>query len=243
MNSSATAHTDLRRVTDKNVIELIHADEPSVFPVDELAQCMKLLRKDHGSTVFLIKRLMNTGTPTARRLVAKVMRKALTQLAEAHQNADQDEHWIYGCDWVWNRGLHPMILRAWNTGNVIEETGGTIEDDAATAAVDSALHGVKSSGVPFAPDESSSTYWRGLTAFALCKVVYRNSKDLRQRAQSRARFDFYATVGEFIDWAGKHPDISTVITTAKERRTISVMTLDRIIREANAAPSAESGAA
>lgn len=243
MNSTAPAHTDLRKVTDKNVIELIHADEPSVFPIEELTLCMKLLRKDHGSTVFLIKRLMNTGTPTARRMVAKVMRKALTQLAEARQKADQDDYWMYGCDWVWNKGLHPMILRAWNCGNVIEETGEALDEETVSTAVDTASHGINTSGVPLSPDESSNAYWRGLTAFALTKVFYRNSKELRQRAQARARYDFYAHVGEFIDWAGQHPDISTVITTAKERRTISVLTLEDILKQIEDGATAQEGAA
>ena len=231
MNSSATARLDLRRVTDKDLIELIHATEPATLTLDEMKTSLKLLRKDNRATVLLIKRLLHTGTQTARATVAATMRDSFLVIDKAYKTAGTNEYWQYQCDTQWNPTLRNTLTKRWNLANVMEEVSAPLSEDEVISAADSAVHGMKSSGYPMAMTENTNAYWRGVAALALSKVVHRNDRSLRQRAQSKARYDFYGQVDEFLEWAGTHPDINAVISTAKERKTIVVSDLAGIIRQ------------
>jgi len=242
MKSLATTAFDARKVTDKRLIELITEYKQTSLSYSEMATALKLLRQDSQVTVPMIKRLMSTGTPKAREMVANVMRRNFTFITEAQKYEENDPNWKWRVELVWNPTLAQDLFRTWVLGNVLDEVGVACEEFLLIAGVDAAASGINNSGFPSALQKGSEAYWRGLSAFFLSKVVYRNSKELRARAQFKARYDFYGEVDEFIEWAGKHKDISAVIETAKERKTINVAALESIMRQGTVTTSLGSGA-
>jgi hypothetical protein len=241
MKSLASTPFDARKVTDKRLIELITAIKPARVEHDEMLEALKLLRQDHPATVPTIKRLMSTGTPKARELVASTMNRNFSFITEARKWEDRDPEWKYRVELVWNPNGVLSLLRSWVLGNVLDETGGVYADELLLAGVDAAAHGMTTSGFPSAVKKGTESYWRGLSALYLSKVVFRADKELRARAQSKARYDFYAQVDEFVEWAGAHEDLNTVIDTAKEHKTIVVADLKDIIAQAEATPSLAKG--
>lgn len=242
MKLRETTSFDARTVTDKRLIELVNDALSSTFDQDEMLDSLKLLRKDSSATVPLMKRLISVGTPQARKLVASVVRRNCHFITEARKWEDRDPYWRNRVELVWNPNSAPELLRRWVLGNILDETGGVYEDALLIAGVDAAAHGMTTSGFPSALKKGTESYWRGLSALYLSKVVYRNDKELRARAQSKARYDYYAQVDEFIEWAGNHENINAVIDTAKEHKTIVVANLKDFIAQSVATPSLAKGA-
>lgn len=221
---------------------MIYEHEFRHLDVSSVLKCLKLLRKDHNATVPLIKRLMSAGTPAAHKRVASTMSRAFSHIHEAHHYAANDDSWEYRCDWVWSPDLAPELLKHWNYGNVAEELGGDIDEAVVISAIDSVRHGMLGSDVEFTVLPTTDAYWRGVMALALAKVPFRATKEMRLRAQIKARRAYYEQVDEFVQWAGTHPDIALVIKTTKERRTINVSDLEAIMGQCTGVPALVVGA-
>lgn len=241
MKLRETTSFDARTVTDKRLIELVNEALSVAFDQDEMLESLKLLRKDSSVTVPLMKRLVSTGTPQARKLAASVVRRNCHFIAEARKWEDRDPDWKNRVELVWNPNGASEILRRWVLGSILDETGGVYEDALLIAGVDAAAHGMTTSGFTSAVKKNTESYWRGLSALYLSKVVFRADKELRARAQSKARYDFYAQVDEFIEWAGNYDNINTVIDTAREHKTIVVADLKDIIAQSVATPALAKG--
>lgn len=247
MKLRETPTFDARTVTDKRLIEIISEESSKEFDQDEMLEALKLLRKDSATTVPMMKKLVSTGTPQARRLAASIVRRNCLFVTEARKWEDRDPDWRNRVELVWYPNGAPQVLHYWVMGNILDETGsisgivGIIDTAMLISGVDNAAHGVTTSGYPSALQKGTETYWRGLSALFLSKVVYRADKELRARAQAKARYDFYAHVDDFVEWAGNHEDINTVIDTARRHKTIVVADLKDLISQSEGAKSMSTG--
>ena len=228
MTSSFTHPFDLRRVTDAQLIGTIYGTASDDFDPRQVKECLKLLRKDNRAAVLLIKRLTHTGSATAREMVAAKLRSVFSEIEDARSHQETDEYWRYRCEHAWSPVLGRDLRGKWNVGNVIEETGGDHDKDELASSVAQTAHTLSASEYPMTINPDTNAYWRGLAALSLSKVFYRTDKNLRQRAQAKARYDYDGIINEFVDWAGEHSDITSVIETAKKKRTIEVSRLQHV---------------
>lgn len=235
---------DARRVTDKRLIEMVgESSTVMMTSASEAKVALKLLRKDNTTIVPMIKRMMNTGTPTARKMAAAVISRAFSHITEAYKGGNGGDGWEYRCDWVWNPSLKTELIRQWSVGNIIEETGSDHDEDVILlSSIDNWSQNIRTSDFPSSVPYGTEEYWRGVTALAMSKVRHRDAKDARTRAKIKARYDFYSDVDEFIPWAGNHTDIRLVINTAKERKTIRVSDLESVISQGQYVPALSTAA-
>lgn len=242
MTSSFTPAFDLRKVTDAQLIGTIYGEAPDDFNPRDAKENLKLLRKDNRAAVLLLKRLTHTGSATAREMVAARLRDVFSDMVEARSHQETDEYWRYRCEHAWHPRLSRDLRGKWNVGNVIEEIGSDPDRNELASSVAQSAHNLSSSEYPMTINPDTNEYWRGLAALSLSKVFYKADKALRARAQAKARYDYDGTINEFVEWAGAHEDIATLIETAKKRRTISVLRLQGVVEESKT-PAQEEPAA
>lgn len=184
---------------------------------DHEKMVVKLMQDDDKKTLPLAARLLTTGSDIAQSNVRAVLDTAVSDIMCAQGESYDDELWMDKCSTAWSPFIKHNMLAAWNAGNLLEETGSSdnprfLEND--IIQIDSALNPLATYG-----DRSAdSTYWRGLAAAAMTRVYHHTKDDAK-------------TIRGFVLWAGKHDDVTRVISTATERGTFNVVSLRELMDE------------
>jgi hypothetical protein len=185
-------------------------------------------------TLPLLVRLLTTGSQNAREDV----RKAFVATAASFQTAfDEAEHTHGQGDWNeyedrWDRFLdgyeRPFIrnrlLEVWNAANVIDETGSNVIIRDIISGMDKLAILLKSVNPDCDDAASTDRYWRGLAAIAV-------SRDGLPHLTEKGWVKLDVAVPGFIEWAGNHEDIATVIDVARERDSFDRGLLEGILVE------------
>lgn len=107
------------------------------------------------------------------------------------------------------------LASAWSLGNVIAESGMAVEPELTLkATVEYAYYLEGHTRHDKLPGDTA--YWRGVAALTLTDIV-NGSKN--------------SYISEFIEWAGNHDDIGSVMTTMIDRKTIRVEVLRGVMEQ------------
>jgi hypothetical protein len=166
----------------------------------------KTLVKAPAEMVTLVERLTTTGTATARewvlRPIAEYRVGQITSKKFGHITTSDETP----------EEVMINMLELWNAGNVAEETGRVGEVDFTKEGDFVYLeHSVR--------ETLTDNQWRGYAALRL---------GLEPLLEQDIKFE-YGDVDEFINWAGEQDDINTVISFARERRTMNVSVLSGLV--------------
>jgi hypothetical protein len=186
------------------------------------------IHEDDRDVLPLAVTFLTTGSETSRLLTRDAIWKTIKDM-QSFTHWDEDE----GIDkrsgsrkWTDEHQLtKARLASAWSVGNVIEESGAQVDPK---LELESVLEFAYFLAGHTRHDKLSSdpSYWRGVAALSLTSVVGANKSN---------------RITEFIEWAGKHEDISAVMTTMIERKTVIVPVLQGNMEQTDIAPSLSSG--
>lgn len=171
------------------------------------AKALEAMHQRDERTLATLERLLTTGSESAKKEVAVVVQRIISIL-RIDRSFEKD---AVPADFRTN------MLRIWNSANVHNESGTTnpldnlFEDLVELEAIIPELD--ESNG-----NADRDSYWRGESALAITRVLI-DPEDTERRSQ----------VQTFVEWAGNHPDIRSVIDLAIDRQSIDRELLDPIL--------------
>jgi hypothetical protein len=171
---------------------------------------------------------LTTGSETSKLLTRNTIWKTIKDMnAVMFWNEDEGVHKRHGSrKWSDEYQLtKARLASAWSVGNVIEESGAHVDPKQELQSVLEFAYFLEGHT---RHDKLSDdpVYWRGVSALSLTDIVGGSNSP---------------RIAEFIEWAGKHEDISAVMTTMLERKTVIVPVLQGIMEQTDIAPSLNSG--
>lgn len=200
-----------------DTLALIYSDDPSEQPM-EAESLIFLLDSANNETLPLLQRLLSTGVPEAQVNVRQAVQESLNDIGDAQR---QGQRLADGEDYLQNvygsfiqHGLAGDALRIWNAFNVRDETGSDISMESLFMTIGELESSYTEMDPVFTEYPKDEWYWRGVTAVAMSRY--------REGEQVTANRD---DIKEFIEWSGKHEDITRVIEMASERGTIHTETI------------------
>lgn len=193
-----------------------------------LGQLLLDIHEDDSEILPLALTFLTTGSETSKLLAKDTIWKSIKDMNSImFWDEDEGVHKRHGLrKWSDEYKLtKARLASAWSLGNVIEESGAQVDpkrelESALEFAYYLAGH-MQHDKLPGDPE-----YWRGVAALSLTNIVGGSNSP---------------RITEFIEWAGKHEDISAVMTTMLERKTVIVPVLQGIMEQADIAPSLISG--
>lgn len=191
----------------------------------------------------LLKRLLTTGSARAREDARNaflvIVTKFQTAYDESEYSADdnrdeQEDRWERFLDGYENPVIRNSLLRVWNASNVIDEAGSNAVPKEIISGMGMFSVLLKSVKPDYDEGASNDYYWRGLAATA---IVGDGMPSFTEN--DWVKMD--VTVPGFIEWAGNHEDITTVIDVARERDSFDRDLLEGIIAERGEKTALSSG--
>lgn len=203
-------------ISNKRVISMLK--NSFNMPDTAIEVCLDYMRSDNEETIPLAVHLMSNGNEDARRMAHNIFYQAIRRLDNARYEEETDEFWYEKCEASWSDSLQPELAMVWAVGETIDETEtstswATLRTSATyfnNALMVDAGHGDEKS-------PTSTEYWRGISALALANELEKGSMDEWR---------------EFVEHAGTHDDLKSLVNTAKERGTVNVESLRSIMEQA-----------
>lgn len=224
-----------------DLIDLVFGDEEGVDR-ESAHQELSAIHKHSPETFPTLLKLSAVGTDRAHTLLREQVVRTVSTLSMSRGIYGKRDNWDSSEATTCQR-LSPNRLRqAWNCGNVMEETG-----NADYSAIPGRFERVIAKELPkYIPNLDTETaddsVWRGIAAFTLTDIVYDPAHYDTPAQKKAAERKYQRDAKKFIEYAGKHKDINTVVRLAIERDTLDVADLKSLIAAGSVAPSLAEGA-
>lgn len=199
----------------EELVAIICAPEGSEWsPLKEqVREALALVHKDEHHATKLIKKVLTTGSARAREESREEVLSMFGEITEAY--AKDPSTWKIECPHILGPSMIEEIMHTWVIYNINDEyrTGDSIF--ALARKTSWALHSVGKDQLNLTSYPVSYESWRGIAALAVSKA-------------SNAVYDKEELLA-FVKYAGHHPDLKSVLDTARERNTIEVELIETIV--------------
>ena len=244
---AAAAPAPEKPLTTEETLELVFPNgypDPYRGDTTAMTRSIEFLKQHSPETLPAVVTMLNSGAESAQADVRRRFQIIVASLAQAMHSRLPGEG-----DTQFNRSVSSYLHKAkpnqlreyWNCLNVMEESG--ITDDTIPGRLDNVIRQEFKRELPkLDTDNQNDTFWRGATAYTIIDLFPHTTDDMTPRERYSVVREFYRNSKKFIDYAGKHKDISLVISIARELKTIVVSDIKNIIAQGKATPVLGDGA-
>ena len=174
---------------------------------NEIAYALELARLHYADDYLLMERLLTTGSLAARGRAAAIIR---------------------------TNDKPSQILASYAQVSVIDEAGLGDSDQGRDGYNNEADlffmlvsgHVLKERADALGTSKEAETYWRGLMAYSLVGLEIPAEGEITMRDDEQDQ-----RISAFIQWAGEHSDVRSVIETASERQTLNIDDLQSVLSD------------